>query len=98
MLWSARGISYWCFSATTGKGCVKRELCFLYLGIGIVGMTCLVSDVEPGLVPQGALLHPMVCTQELERSKPCKPRVHQKGHGQMQASQGTVKGQKVTGQ
>lgn len=33
--------------------------------------TCMVSEAELGLVPQGALLHPIVCTQELERSKPC---------------------------
>lgn len=38
---------------------------------GECSTTCMVSEAELGLVPQGALLHPIVCTQELERSKPC---------------------------
>lgn len=37
----------------------------------IGGTTCRGSEAEPGLDPQGALLHPIVFTQELERSKPC---------------------------
>lgn len=70
----------------------------LYLGVGIVRMTCLASDDEPGLVPQGALLHPMVCTQELERSKPCKPRVASKGSQADASKPGNSERSKVTGQ
>lgn len=38
-------------------------------GRGIHKTTCMVSGADPGLDPQGAL-QPMVCTHELERSKP----------------------------
>ncbi|TNN25090.1 hypothetical protein EYF80_064783 [Liparis tanakae] len=43
---------------------------------------------DPGLDPQGALLQPMACTHELERSKPWRACAKVKGHGGKRGSKG----------
>lgn len=50
--------------------------------------TCMVSGADPGLDPQGALLQPMACTHELERSKPWRACAKVKGHEGKRGSKG----------
>lgn len=79
---------------------VRRFFIFSFKGGWICfSMTCTVSEAEPGLVPQGPLLQPIVCTQELERSKPCEPRGREAKVSRAGASkQGNSDRSKFTGQ